>query len=150
MKKISLLLCLFLFISCDNSDDLDCALISFAPQLFFIELVDDQGNNLIENGTYVREDIEVFFNDFNVGGATGPEDTSFENLIFLTLMGESGDNEFRIELSDTETDILNLNLTVEPGICGVSIFTAVSATYNGEVQNIEEIVIELQKITVIK
>ena len=126
---------IFLSTACNNDDDIDCALFDPIIQQIFIELVDEEGNNLIENGTFDRDEISVRFNDFVFTGVVFDSE-GIENLITLTLFGSNGDNTFFIDLSNTETDIMVTNLTQISETCGVSFFELNSITYNGEVQTV--------------
>lgn len=135
MKKLYLLLlCISLFISCTKEEvTIQCANIDPITQTLFIELVDDQGNNLIENGTFIAEDIIIRIGDFDFTNVVFNEIPGAESLIVLELFGEQGDNTLEIVLSDTVTDtlVLNLDKEVTGGVCSQIIYTLNRATYNG-------------------
>ena len=133
-----LLFPIILLNGCETDDDINCALFDPAPQLFFIELLDNEGNNLIENGTFNANDIVVRFNDFEFTQVVFNEVEELQNLISISLLGDSGDNTYEIVLSETETDTLVLNLSVERQTCGARFFNLNTATYNEEPQTIIE------------
>ena len=141
MKSIytCLLLSFFLF-SCNSDDDVNCTSEpAFSPSVF-IELVNAEGENLIDNGTYVAEDITIDFNDSTFTNVVFTDVPGIANLIGLNVFGEDGDNILNINLSDTETDILVLNINREEtgGPCSQSFFTLNSATYNGESRELQD------------
>ncbi len=136
-KYILLILVLPLLSNCGNNDDdgIDCALFDPAQQQFFIELVDEQGNNLFENETFNREEILIQFNGLEFPGVF-TDFEPLENFIVLEFFGEQGDNTYQIVLSENETDTLILNLSIDSQICGIRFFNLNTATYNEQEQNI--------------
>ncbi len=134
MSKLLPLLFLALFFTSCNQDDDAC--LSFAPPEFFIELLDSEGNNLIENGTFIGPEITVLTQNVLMSGVVFPGLEEVENLIVIELLGLDGDNEYQINLSDSVTDILILNLSVENHECG-PVKTVNTATYNGVSQTVE-------------
>ncbi len=140
MKSIytCLLLCAFLF-SC-NSDDTQCLTILPVSSNLFIELVNTEGENLIENGTFQADAITIDFNENTFTNVVFTNVAGLESFIGINIFGEDGDNTFTINLSDTETDVLVLNITREEtgGPCSQSIFTLNSVTYNGESKELQD------------
>jgi hypothetical protein len=138
---IYLLLCLLLF-SC-NSDESESEIICDFPGAItsnlFIELVNAQGENLIENGTYIPTDITIDFNGNTLTNVVFTKVEGLENFAYVGIFGEDGDNAFEINLSDTETDALVLNLTREEisGPCAQFVFRLNSAGYNDELKEIQ-------------
>lgn len=66
MRNIILNLMIFMFIySCSNNynNGVDCSLFDPAVQQLFIELVDENVNNLLKNGTFNLEEISVRFDN---------------------------------------------------------------------------------------
>jgi len=106
---------LILMFSCKTNDDPSSicqGIIDFGiPSIFLIELVDSEGNNLVENGTYLEEQITARLN-----GAILSEDlintthTEMQNVITLFPVGNEGANQYLINLSETETDTLDFTL----------------------------------------
>lgn len=141
MKKIALILFLLLFVlSCKNDDDneVDCSVLDIAPPNIYIELVDGDGNNLIENKTYIADNITITFNDFVIENVVFKNVPSIKNFIALSVFGNEGDNTFDVHLSDSETDKLTLNLSRAQVICGVTLHTINEARYNGKTQTLKD------------
>ncbi len=140
MKQTGLLLTsIFLFLACVGNDDNDpCEGVIADPivQSIFIELVDAEGNNLIENGTYPPTGITAEFNGTTITGVVFTEIEGLENLISLNVIGPGGETAWLINLNDQETDTLILDLTLNLGQCGFNTYAFNSATYNGEVQQL--------------
>jgi hypothetical protein len=143
MKSIytCLLLCFLLF-SCnsDDNDEIQCITIEPISSTLFIELVNAQGENLIENGTYVTEDITIDFNESTFANVVFTDVPGLENFIGINIFGEDGDNTFEINLSGTEVDTLVLNLTREEtgGPCSQTVFELNTVTYNGESEELQD------------
>lgn len=134
-----MLFCFLLIWSCKtDKEDIDCALFDPAISSLFIKLVDTEGNNLIENETYIADDIVIRYNDSEFKNVVFKNVESLNNLIALNLIGVTGDNQFEIELSGEETDALVLNLTIESKICGYTFYKFNSATYNSILKTIED------------
>lgn len=148
---ITLCCALTILISCDKEDEtfeLDCSAVNGFTESFIIELVDSDGNNLIENGTYASEDITVLFNGANVGGVPINED--FNTIINFALQGE-GTVDYLVLLDEQTTDTLRLDLTIDSFLtCGGPDYTVNSASYNGEMQELIEGFAENSKIIVVK
>ncbi len=141
-KTISFFTLVLLFLSCGGSDDNNpCSfphgvVIDPIVQSIFIELVDNQGNNLIENGTFLAEDITAEFNGFLITPVVFTEIEGLENLIALNFVGSGGETTWLINLNEQETDTLVLDLTLNVGECGFSTYTLNSAFYNGVEQTL--------------
>jgi hypothetical protein len=140
MKYLSIIICVLCLTSCNNHDkeEIDCALFDPAISNLFIKLIDAEGNNLIENETYIADDITVLFNESTYTNVVYNDVQGIENLIILNLIGIDGDNTVKINLSNDITDTLILNLTAESEVCGWTFFTLNSATYNDEIKTIED------------
>jgi hypothetical protein len=140
MKYLSIIICVLCLTSCKNNDkeEIDCALFDPAISNLFIKLIDAEGNNLIENETYIADDITVLFNESTYTNVVYNDVQGIENLIVLNLIGINGDNTIKINLSNDITDTLILNLTTESEVCGWTFFTLNSATYNDEIKTIED------------
>ena len=142
-----LILCLILFFSCSSDDDINCSAASFAVQEFHIEVVDEDGNNLLANGTYDIEEVQVKVNNQVVSTIRENQD---EVLIAIFENGAEARNnlDYEVILSPEEIDILKLHYSFEEAAC-TKIYTAEKAIYNGK-----EIEIQTtsgnQRITVVK
>jgi len=140
MKHLLYIFLILGVFSCKNDDEIDCSYYtSIASKSIFIKLIDSNGNNLIENETYAANTINIVFGDYTFTDVVFEDVLGIENLIALNIFGNQGDNQFRINLSENETDLLILNIdkqeTVNP--CVGHIFTLNSATYNGVIQTLE-------------
>jgi len=133
-----IILCIMASCSKDEKETIDCALFDPAISNLFIKLVDEEGNNLIENETYIADDITVLFNDYLYTNVVFNDVEGIENLITLNVIGKDGDNTIKIQLSSGETDTLILNLTAESEICGWTFFSINSAIYNDIILTIED------------
>ncbi|WP_298237346.1 hypothetical protein [uncultured Algibacter sp.] len=141
MRYFILLFCFLLVQSCKTNDDIICYGDPIPSRIVFINLVDNDGNNLIENGTYNSDDIEVTFNGYTNPDPFFKNNPEFENLILVTVVGNEGDNTYEIQLSNSTTDILSLNLSGEfigSEACGSIFFKPNTAHYNGIAQTLED------------
>lgn len=141
MKHLVFVFLVMIVFSCQSNDEIDCSSYLTVPtKSLFIKLVDNNGNNLIENETYIADDIKIVFNGYTNNQVVFKNVPGIENLIVLNIFGNEGNNTFNIQLSDNETDILILNLdTEEPtNPCGFTFFKLNSATYNDVVETIED------------
>jgi len=131
------------------SDTFDCSEVVCAGGLLFsIELVNNQGANLISNGTYPFEDIKITKNDTIVELF---KLSSYESINFL-IEAKSGESVFNIILNAAEIDTLAVTLsqtTINSECCG-PYFRMNSAKYNGVQQQIFENEYSFEKITVVK
>jgi|TARA_R110002051_G_scaffold3395_1_gene18367 hypothetical protein len=148
-----LVMVLFLVTSCSTDDggEVQCREIPVPNKIIFIELVNADGINLIENETYIADDILIFIGDSTTTSVFFNDNPDLDNLIAVSVSGEDGDNIFRIQLSDIEEDILKLNLSVtrSEGPCPTRITTLNSITYN-DVLQVPEDFFENCKITIVK
>jgi len=141
-----------LFLSCSLDDDSnnECiGVIDFiGPPSFLIELLDEDGNNLIENGFFPENQITAIINGepFN-SKVANPDFLDIENVVFLSSAESAENNRWLLKLSETDTDTLDFSLTfkeVRQGdndngfLCG-TFATLVSANYNGIEINIDQI-----------
>ena len=143
---------IILSLSCEDSQDsgIDCALYDPFLSNLIIELVNDQGDNLIANNTYLADEITVSDNGYTSTNVVFNNVPGLENVITLNLFGTSGDNTFMIHLSDTVSDTLVLNLSVDMSVCNIPLYTLNQATYNGEIQMVSQNDSGNYRITVVK
>ena len=144
MKRISLfiLLSFFLF-SCandDNEPEIACDLIDAISSNLFIELINTEGENLIENGMYNPNDITIDFNGNTFTNVVFTEVEGIQDFVAVSIFGDDGDNTIEIRLSETETDTLVMNLTrmETEGPCAQFVFQLNSATYNGVSRELQD------------
>ncbi len=138
---------LFVF-SCDNNSRIDCATVVCAQQLLLIELVNEEGTNLITNETYSLENIVVSKDDIQVNDSGN----SSTETIIIFISGMEGSSTYEVFLNDSETDILVLNLRKNsPGSdCCSPPFTIEKATYNETDLEIIREESALERIRVVK
>lgn len=152
MRLFTFSLCFFCLISCSTEDnnDIDCTLFDPENFVLYIELVDHDGNNLIENETYIADEIKIVFGDYTMNNVIYYDSSSKKNLIAFSLIGAVGDNTFKIQLSDELTDTLVLNLKDGGQVCGWSFLLLNTASYNGQLQTIKKFKGNNHLITVVK
>lgn len=147
--KIHLFLCLVALVaSCKQEDDeLDCSLVDCAFQSFSIELIDMDGTNLLANGTYDKSTIIV-----SKDGNQVNSNLNTSEVLYFEVLGDAGKNSYKIKLNDSETDILELDLSgenIRRGCCG-PYYQINTILYNGVAQEIPQDDLYFSKITVIK
>lgn len=126
-----------LSISCNNTD---CITDDPIFRSLFVKLVDSDGNNLIENGTFNSEAIIYQFSDATYTGVVFNDVQGLENLIIINLRGPELSHSYEIQLSESQIDILELSLLEidKDDPCGFSYFIPEDASYNGIDQMIED------------
>ncbi|MFT5892526.1 MAG: hypothetical protein ACI9Y7_002637 [Dokdonia sp.] len=132
-----------LLFSCNTDDsepEIACSLELIAFSNLFIELVNAQGENLIENETFQADAITIDFNENTFTNVVFTDVPGIENFIALNIFGEDGDNTFEINLSDTESDMLVLNLTrgETGGPCSQFVFELNSVIYNDAPKELQD------------
>lgn len=125
----------FFLFSCQSDDDspeIACTTVTSVFSNLFIELVNPEGQNLIENGTYIPANITIDSNGNTFTNVVFTNVEGLENFVAVGVSGNDGDNTFEIHLSDTETDILVLNVTAEEigGLCPQTVFALNTVMYN--------------------
>ena len=83
----------------DDDNDIDCALFDPANSNLFIKLIDSDGNNLIENNTFIADDIKILFNGYTMTNVVYNK-IGQEKLIYFSLIGGAGNNTFEITVPD--------------------------------------------------
>ena len=119
--KLKIVILLFIIIlnnACDVSQEgTDCSLVDCAVgQLFSVELIDNQRNNLITNESEI-DLIPFNSNDF----------------LYFIVENKSGESIYTIRFSESEIDTLNLNLVElnQTSVCCGPYYSVQNATYNG-------------------
>lgn len=108
--------------------------LSPVMQYISVELVDSEGTNLIENGTFKAYEIMVSINggeEYN--GVFYLNDTDIKVFVF----GENTPQIATIKLNENTIDTLELNLTIEKNQCNSIQYLFKSAIYNGQLQEID-------------
>ena len=149
--KLILSVFILLFVSsCKIDDGLDCSLVDCAAgQVISLEFLNSEGTNLISNGTYSLEDIEVTV------GTNKLELIEFDadKLVTFFLSEKQGETTYNINfkaLEITDTLVLNLTQTSTAADCCGPYFQINSATYNGESQEIVQMEFGFEKIVIVK
>lgn len=149
--KLILSAFILLFVSsCKIDDGLDCSLVDCAAgQVISLEFLNSEGTNLISNGTYSLEDIEVTV------GTNKLELIEFDadKLVTFFLSEKQGETTYIINfkaLEITDTLVLNLTQTSKAADCCGPYFQINSATYNGESQEIVQMEFGFEKIAIVK
>lgn len=122
--SISIIFCLVM-VSCNSNDNdgVDCQLFDPAFETFSIELLDSDSNNLIENGTYDREEVQILYNGRSIG--------FINNTISFETVGD-GETIFTVFLNDATKDTLELDVDSTLGPCDITFYSVISAKYNNE------------------
>lgn len=143
-KTIIFILIGLLLSSCSNNDDntINCATFDpFFPELY-IRLVDETGNNLIENGTIEPNDITVEGDFPNpLFRLVTPEDAvveAFSNTLILAIPNQSI-FRYTINLNDTDSIDIDFNNELIELVCDVSFFSPSAVELNGETIELSEI-----------
>lgn len=141
MRISSLLISLFILLtSCSNSDkgEIDCSTIFIVPPSILLKITNANGTNLIENETYIGSEITIEINEEIHKNVVNQNIESLKNLIIIPLNSTETEREYKINLSEIETDTLNLNVSLNEGACGILITKPNSAVYNGNTITIED------------
>lgn len=138
MRALCLFSLLLFLYACDlgETEEVDCSAVSCAVDSMTLVLIDADGNNLIENGTYAREEIKVYVGGYERGGV--PVNSEFDTVITIILSGDAGTVDYHIILNETEKDSLQLNLSIlsDGGPCCPPDYEINAAFYNGTEQEI--------------
>ncbi|MDT0606503.1 hypothetical protein [Croceitalea rosinachiae] len=152
MRKILLFVILgFFVVSCSSDDifDEECGgVIDFVgSRSLLVELVDEDNNNLIENGFYDMDFIHASTSGIVLNSEDlTPEFIEEEHTLYLpTFLGNEEKNQWVISLSETDKDTLNYTLAIAEirdkfeGVvyCGTSV-TLESADYNSTTISLED------------
>ena len=148
MKNLLHFVCFaILFVSCSEKEDVaDCiGVIDFiGPPSFQLKFVDDNENNLIENGYFDSNLISATLNSFSYDNQiAGFENQSFQNSVVLPSgIGNEGENTWILRLSESEIDTLRYSLVFtevkQNGFCGTESFVK-TASYNGNAIDLKDI-----------
>ena len=134
-------LTLFLLVGCDNDDDFQCIGDPLPQPFLFVNLVNQDGVNLFDNGTYDPDDIVVRFDDITIQGLVFSDIPELAKLIAIpSLFRDTPDPiPYYIDLSVTQTDTLIMDVTrmrLGEGRCSTFLNQINGAIYNSTVQNL--------------
>ena len=147
MKKIfTLILIGLLLSSCSNNEDngIDCGLFDPKFPSLNIKLVDSNGNNLIENGTYnpneitLQSGLGLRFNLADEFAVPDADIREFDNTIKLFIPNEST-FEYVIQLN--ETDIISLDFSAELTRirCDITYFIPTESVFDNQTLELKEV-----------
>lgn len=128
MKYLALLSFLLLT-SC--SENLECDDPIFRS--LFINITDIDGNNLIDIGVIISDDIKVRLNDQEYSNVVFSDIGDINNLVVINLGGPEENLSYEIQLSQSRLDtlVLKQNRIEVADPCTVAFWTLDIASYNG-------------------
>ncbi len=123
----------------DNPEDIDCALFDPASPTLYVKLIDDNGDNLIENGTIDPDSLHVTGDFANVGFNFVPANEyavpnadirKFDNTVQLGIPQQTKFQYFIYfgQIDSIRVDV-SAKLTEIP--CDISYFTPTRVTFMG-------------------
>ena len=129
MKKIVYALLLgCILINCSNNDDTDCSTVLPPPNNFTLKLVDQAGNSLIGN-TFVQDSFKLYNNSETL--YIKPFPTGFQDELVIFMSEVTNNQEYYLELDQTDTDTLVVNHSINQTDC-FSFYILQSFLYNAE------------------
>lgn len=153
MKKFRLfysLISIFIFTGCtnDNGTLVQCAAIDYAVPGLLIEIVDTNGNNLLDNETYNSNEISVVIDNDNISRIVKEDNRTY---IIISLTDSIKNKELKVILSPSETDTMTVQLkNITTGAPCYFLFSeATGVIYNENSLPLEKSTFN-QKITVVK
>lgn len=155
-KLIAFLAFLCVLVSCSDNDPCDGFVPDVLTQFLFIELVDTNGNNLIENGTYSLNEIFTERNSDRFPAIIYTEEVDFipANLhynIEIGVVGNNGSNNlWSIDLSDDETDTLRMDLSIASQDCNGTFYQINEIVYNNQTLPVQDLGENRFQIQVVK
>lgn len=144
--------------SCSKEKDpCEGIVLDVTQQLLVVEIVNLNGDNLIENGTYEAntiftnrngtKTIPVVYNESQLPNL--PEE--LKNVIVINIFDSKSElNTVSIHLSEEEVDVLSMNLEVKSEGCSGSFYKIIGINYNQEPIEFDDIGNNYYKITVVK
>lgn len=157
MKSLIHFVCIaVLFTACTDKEELDgncIGIIDFiGPPSFQLKFIDNNENNLIENGYFDSDLISASINSQSFSGQiTDFDGEGLQNIVILPSgIGNEGKNTWLLKLSEDETDTLEYSLVyteVRQGRGGNGFFCGTmssveTALYNGNPIDLEASIIE--------
>ena len=112
MKKLILLVLGFgVIISCYEKENINCLTFEIERPQLFIKIINNEGVNLIENGTINSTNITIEENSSNISFTFIPEGqfgdfNEFDNSIALTVPNES-DFRYTVAINNFETIVID-------------------------------------------
>jgi len=155
MKDHFLISCIsvLLIFSCASDDnDSGCPVFDPIPNPnLFIELVNEEGENQLANGTFNPDEITAEINGFTFSGLVFDLPGEFQNLIAIPIIEQGEENIAILHLNDEIADEIILSTfqeeTDDP--CFQPQPMLESMRYNGELQQVESLEIDY-RVTVLR
>lgn len=143
MKTWHFVFSLFLmFASCESTDDevIDCTLFDPSFPQFFVKFVDNDGNNLIENGSLSPKDIKVSGDFENAFGHVVPgSHFKFPENNTLNLgLAQKISFEYHIEIKETLLRTLKFTAEKRKIPCDISFFVPLTVSYGNLALQLDE------------
>ncbi len=130
-------------LSCNTDDDsIDCALFDPAFPSLILKFVDENGDNLIENGTILPDDISATGNFTGAGFRFIPPSMAiqpqpFDNTISLSIASMES-FQHTIRLKDQQPISIDFGAEKVNIQCNISYYIPVNANSNGNDLNIDQ------------
>lgn len=161
MKRILTFFVIGLLVSgCSNNDEneINCSLFDpLFPELY-LKLVDENGVNLIENGTFDPNNITVEGNFSNPGFRYNPaheyaepdaDIRKYDHTLYLFIPRES-QFEYTINLNDTTSIVLAFEAELTEIPCDLSYFLPTKISFNNEVLELVQEESDLKFLTIVQ
>lgn len=132
-----------LFGSCEE-DPCEGLILDVITQQIFVEYVNEAGENLLTNGTYLADEITISFNGFSqkpfvFDDSFNDVPEELQNRVQLDVISlNDKPNIWTINLNSIETDSLELFLSVESSGCSGTFYTIDDLKYNNTSLNYRE------------
>lgn len=157
-KSFLVLIATLMATSCSKEKDpCEGLVLDVIQQLLVVEIVNLNGDNLIENGTYEAntiftdrnstKTIPVVYDESQLPNL--PEE--LKNVIVINIFNSKSElNTVSIHLSEEEVDVLSMNLEVKSEGCSGFFYEIIGINYNQEPIEFEDIRNNYYKIIVVK
>ncbi|MEQ9092413.1 MAG: hypothetical protein RIE52_15070 [Balneola sp.] len=139
VRFLPLILLLFIFPSCFPETD-ECLVFENNVEISFLELLDDEENNLIQNQTYNAQQINLLLDGRSVGSVFS-EDPVYKYLVALFEEGVDTVDSPRYELvlNDSQSVFLDMRFSTVVTDCDTKLHAIESARVKGEDQFLDVI-----------
>lgn len=139
IRFLPLLSLILIFSSCFPETD-ECLVYENNVEISFIELLDDEENNLIQNQTYNAQQLNLLLDGRSVGSVFS-EDPVYKYLIALFEEGvDTVDSpRYQVVLNDSQSVFLDMRFSTVTTDCDTKLHAIESARVNGEDQFLDVI-----------
>ena len=145
--------------SCESNDNDPCEglILDVISQTLFIEVVNVDGVNLLENGTYDKNTISAEFDGTILTPLVFDENEvpdlpeELRNVLGIPIFGENNQKTiWNIHLDENDQDILEINVEIESEGCSGTFYNILEIAYNGVIEEVTDIGNNGYKIVVTK